>query len=140
MANKQEKKITEPVPEGTDQDTAETKRTFASYTEAVKARKRNEADQKKLHAERKEIDRACDQYFVKTEKDSKKGRKKQKREPNPDRKLSGIEKKCVIPEKFLAFITKGINAKKFTPEYIVILKDLELTDETEIPRGFITCL
>ena len=138
MASKETKKNAEPVPEGTEQDTAETKRTYASYAEASKARKRNEAEQKRLHAERKEIDKACDHYFTKTEKDSKKGRKKQKRPVNPDRKLSGIEKECLIPKKLLTFINKAIKEKKFTDEYTTVLKDLKLTDESKIPRAFIT--
>lgn len=136
MATKANKK--EPQPEG-DYDTAETKRPFASYAEAVKERKEIDAQMKILNARRKIAEKECDFYNSKAEKASKKGRKG-KREPNPNRVLSGIEKEIPMPPKFYTFLSTAIKAKKFFPEVLTQLNELDFTKDSLIPRNLITRL
>jgi hypothetical protein len=135
MASKM--KITEPVPDGNN-DVAENKKEFATYSEAIKARKVIDAEIKVLNTRRKVIEKECDTLNAKTEKDSKKGRKRGKKEIDPNRKKSGIDQDIPIPEKAFEFFTKGVKAKKFDPKIIDIINAKELTKDSKIPRCTIT--
>jgi len=133
MASKKNTKTTEPTPEG-DNDVVENKQEFATYGEAVKERKSIDAQIKVLQARRKVVEKACDTHNTKTEKESKKGRRKVKKEPDPNRKKSGIDKEIVIPLKIYNFIVAGLKARKFSDEITTVINEFELTKDSMVPR------
>ena len=133
MSNNKSTKITEPMPEG-DNDNVENKKEFPTYEEAIKERKLVELQIKILQARHKAIIRECDILYVKVKKESKKGRKKVKKEPDPNRKKSGIDMEIIVPTKIFNFIITGVKNKKFSPEIMEAIENSNMTVDTLVPR------
>ena len=133
MSNNKSTKITEPMPEG-DNDNVENKKELPTYEEAIKERKLVELQIKILQARHKAIIRECDILYVKVKKESKKGRKKVKKEPDPNRKKSGIDMEIIVPTKIFNFIITGVKNKKFSPEIMEAIENSNMTVDTLVPR------
>ena len=127
---------TEPVPEDTN-DVAENGREFATYLEAVKARKAIDTEIKALQKRRAAIEKECDTLNAKTEKEAKKGKKRTKN-PDPNRKKSGISSETTIPTKILNFLNKATKAKRFGETILAEIVGLKLTKDSLLARTTVT--
>lgn len=133
-------KSVEPVPSETDAaEVVENKRRYETYTDALKARKELDVKVRELTVERKLIEKEMDTFYTKTERESKKGRRKKQNGTDTKRK-SGVTKKIGMPPKFLTFINNGMKKKKFSEEKQEMITNKEYSKDSGIPRNEITTI
>lgn len=135
VAKKVAKKVKDPVPDDTEaSDVIENKKRFESYGDALKARKELDAKIKELTKDRITIEKEMDSIYNKTEKESRKGRRRKPGDPDKTRK-SVFTNKIGMPPKFFKFLNDGVKKKKFSPEKLEFISNAGYTKESGIKRN-----